>query len=226
MEQNQNKTATDNNAERYWEICNVLDVIDGELIGRVNRRPYKILYKYLYKSININCKTVPTASGSYNHRILGVGKNVKDNRRPLPAELSNLIKLLAKNKKFINTYGLDNNTWLWNIVNKNNGDIKIPLTWMVSYVHRKFITSINKFPDGWERFECSHRCAEYGLPVDDNKKWICIDPECLVWESKSVNQSRGNPICRSPCTHEGCNTGLHYCLCTGGFNKWHWPPCW
>lgn len=80
--------------------------------------------------------------------------------------------------------------------------------------------------DGWQQFECSHRCIQYGLnsPVNgqrdrDQVGYHCIDPLCLLWESRSVNQSRGNDYCCRPCKHEDCN--LTICQCQGIHNQ----PC-
>jgi len=219
---NENVT-TVRNAGRYWDMCNILDQIDGDIIGRENRKPYRILYNYLYNNDKLNTKVVPTITGAYQHRICAFGKGTKDNRRDIPAELINVIVQLSKSKDF----DIDDYPWVQDVLGKKKNAKKIPITWMVCYVHKIPIKAkVNKFPEGWENWECSHRCAEYGIPEDTQFKWHCIDPLCMLWESKSKNQSRGNPMCRSICSHPGCESGLCNCMCTNGFNKWHDPPCW
>ena len=70
--------------------------------------------------------------------------------------------------------------------------------------------------EGWEYFECSHRCIEYDLR---GQGLTCITAECLVWESKSVNQSRGQDFCMRVCKHAEC--GKRVCECQAV----HVPAC-
>jgi hypothetical protein len=88
---------------------------------------------------------------------------------------------------------------------------KVCVTWIVCYIH-------NILPDttkvGWETFDCSHLCINQPMAQYD---LFCISAECLYWESKAVNQSRGNPYCCRQCTH--CNERV--CVC----QKFHNPPC-
>jgi len=90
---------------------------------------------------------------------------------------------------------------------------KVEAKWIVCYLH-------NVRPDqtkaDWEHFECSHRCIENGLR---SAGVTCISHECLCWESKSCNQSRGNSFCTQLCCHEGCNLSL--CAC----QRIHIPAC-
>jgi hypothetical protein len=89
------------------------------------------------------------------------------------------------------------------------------LSWVVCYLEG---IRPNKQLPNWEQFECSHKCIEWGLDMPGRvTNYCCIDPDCLVWESKSVNQSRGNDFCMRTCTH--CNKFV--CHCQG----FHNPPC-
>jgi len=65
--------------------------------------------------------------------------------------------------------------------------------------------------DGWQKFQCSHLCGQGN----------CLNPDHLVWESASINQSRGNSTCRMLCRHSNCTTGHNICRCNGI----HQPPC-
>lgn len=93
-------------------------------------------------------------------------------------------------------------------IRENGGEIvdraKKPMTWISCYVY-------NVRPDirkeGWENFNCSHRCLAGN----------CCNPDHLVWESVSTNISRGYRICQRECTHCG---GI-LCVCQGI----HDPPC-
>lgn len=69
---------------------------------------------------------------------------------------------------------------------------------------------------GWEYFQCSHRCVEFGLDGS-----VCVDPKCLVWEPASANYSRGYTagICCLPCQHDVCRATR--CQCA----EIHHPPC-
>jgi len=88
-------------------------------------------------------------------------------------------------------------------------------TWLACYLNGIYP---DKAQEGWEAFECSHRCCfnRQGAAADGR---MCIDKECLVWESKSSNQSRGNDFCTQKCKHEAC--GRTVCECQG----LHSPPC-
>jgi hypothetical protein len=89
-------------------------------------------------------------------------------------------------------------------------DMRVEGHWLTCYIE-------NILPDqtlqDWEYFECSHRCISYNLGDDD----FCVDKDCIVWESKSVNQSRGYGLCWRDCGH--CNNILCYC------QELHDPPC-
>lgn len=93
---------------------------------------------------------------------------------------------------------------------------KVTATWIVCWIHniRPSVTI-----KGWETLECSHRC----LCIGDNQmdpRIFCISPACLIWESKSLNQSRGNQFCLWTCTHNECPKSL--CEC----QRLHTPHCW
>lgn len=105
---------------------------------------------------------------------------------------------------------------------------KIMLTWLVAYIHG--IRPNRQLP-GWQTFELSHRCINKSLNegslvafLDGGKlqansdQYLCISPTCLVWESKSVNQSRGYGICFKMCGHK---CGKYACACS----QLHMPPC-
>jgi hypothetical protein len=135
-------------------------------------------------------------------------------------------------------------------------EIKVPITWMVCYVNNIYpeYRYLDLFPDPHPTlfpikpneddyydyqfalecikecidYECSHICAEHGIPEDDEYEWHCMDVKCLTWESKSTNQSRGNQVCRKQCTHPYCKKKKRswVCKCNNGYNGYHNPPCW
>jgi len=135
--------------------------------------------------------------------------NKDDNRLDLPRPIKNALLHLQT---------LEPNSWY---------NPKPEMTWLVCWLN-------NIYPDmsqpGWEAFECSHRCVERDQTGMKLKRiasstkygWACIDPDCLCWESRSDNQSRGNTFCYKPCTHEGCTKPNGYvCSCS----SLHDPPC-
>lgn len=83
---------------------------------------------------------------------------------------------------------------------------KFEVKWIVCYIN-------NILPDqtkqNWQLFECSHTCIED----------FCVSPSCLCWESKSVNQSRGQSFCTKVCAHIGCDQIV--CVC----QSIHEPNC-
>lgn len=89
---------------------------------------------------------------------------------------------------------------------------KMEITWVASYVAQVFP---DKARVGWESFDCSHRCIQEGL----GKYQTCVDPVCMVWESKRVNQWRGfsRVSCMSLCRH--CSLTLCECASV------HVPKC-
>lgn len=97
---------------------------------------------------------------------------------------------------------------------------KINPCWITCYVH-------DVLPDqtlgGWQNFECSHRCIQYGVNLFNKKSnrggdEACNDHLCLTWESKSINQSRGNPFCVRACH---CPCDMTVCQA----NNLHIPCC-
>lgn len=96
----------------------------------------------------------------------------------------------------------------------------VTATWIACYLN-------GIFPDEsqpeWGAFECSHRCAfnrqEVVVAAPSPKGWMCVEPTCLVWESKAMNQSRGNDFCVRECKHADC--ALSVCACQGI----HLVPC-
>jgi hypothetical protein len=91
---------------------------------------------------------------------------------------------------------------------------KVTLTWAVCYANN---IKVDETKTGWERFECSHICCEIeqgGTRMTDAR---CIDPNCLVWESKSANQSRAT------CPRKKCHCGCEMTICAT--NDLHKPPC-
>jgi len=131
---------------------------------------------------------MPTRSGTGHHVCTRAGS---DNRKTIPSTIRTAIT------------ALNNPSWAAE---------KAELKWVVCYLN-------NIRPDttqqGWQQFECSHKCIEHGL----GQAYCCIDARCLCWESKSVNQSRGNKFCMRNCGHNNCN--LFVCHCQG----FHNPPC-
>ncbi len=89
---------------------------------------------------------------------------------------------------------------------------KCQLTWIVCYLHK---IAPDQSKDGWKYFECSHRCISNDIPGTRE----CVDPKCLVWESKAINQSRGHMagVCCRQCVH--CDRFL--CGC----QSLHYPNC-
>lgn len=90
---------------------------------------------------------------------------------------------------------------------KNTSD-KVTASWIACWLAnvRPLQTDQN-----WEFYECSHRCTE--------TTHFCVEADCLCWESKADNQSRGNGICNRACRHEDCKKTV--CVC----QKWHSPSC-
>lgn len=122
------------------------------------------------------------------HRVMNfVGK---DGRRPLPSTIRSAIDNLPSNQI------------LWS-------QEKVEVKWVSCYLARVLV---NNQIDGWQQFECSHRCIEFGLDGE-----LCIDSGCMIWESKSVNQSRGYGVCMRKCNH----CPMFLCSCQGIHN----PHC-
>lgn len=102
------------------------------------------------------------------------------------------------------------NNLYWNITydtrNRPSRGAKVTLTWLICYVW-------DIYPDisieGWENFECSHRCLCAGRGKDGSGL-VCTLADHLVWESPSTNQSRGYPGCLNIC-HCGCGFTLYVC---------------
>jgi hypothetical protein len=112
----------------------------------------------------------------------------KDGRRSLPAYLKNFLGITKKDWKF---------------------EVK----WIVCYLY-DIRPDPTKFPPS-SNVECSHLCIDQcpeGM-MKDLYGLECIDPGCLVWETKSLNQSRGNIYCTNLCRHFECRQ--HVCLCQG-----------
>ena len=97
---------------------------------------------------------------------------------------------------------------------------KVNPCWITCYVHGVLP---NQSAPGWQNFECSHRCIQHDVNLYNKKKnragdEACNDHQCLVWESKSVNQSRGNTFCTNACH---CPCGATVCKA----NSIHVPCC-
>lgn len=125
------------------------------------------------------------------HRVNDKLSGAKDNRHQLPSTILNAIKEL-------------NNSDLWY-------QEKVELKWISCYLEG---VHPDKTQNGWEKFECSHRCIEYEM-----EKYFCVDAKCLTWESKSKNQSRGYSTCTKRCSHIDCDKIV--CVC----QNMHYPPC-
>ena len=89
-------------------------------------------------------------------------------------------------------------------LNPKKAKPKKPHSWFICWFYQiRPVTGLI----GWRRFECSHRCTTS----------MCITPECLVWESRADNLSRGYHICTQKCYH----CGDMICICT----QIHVPSC-
>lgn len=100
---------------------------------------------------------------------------------------------------------------------KNQGwpQDRVTLSWVVCYVNG---IRVDETKPDHKRFECSHICCEYDADGKRIQGARCLDAKCLVFESKSDNQSRANQACRKMC-HCGC--GKTICQANGI----HYPPC-
>ena len=146
------------------------------------------------------------------HAVMTHTPGSKDDRRTLP---SNILKCYREHVLPI----IDDSTSpFYDILLLEENLSKVEVAWVVCYLN-------NILPDqnlaGWRTFECSHRCIERNhanVPIS-SIGLACVDPQCLTWESKPENQSRGgdNPICMRICNH--CQQRL--CVCQGIHN----PPC-
>lgn len=125
-----------------------------------------------------------------------------DNRITIP---TTVIDCIITNAKEVNP------SLRWGLHTARNS-CKVPAKWIVCWLNSVYI---DQTKIGWETFECSHRCIESNLTVGQH----CIDANCLVWESKASNQSRGHManICFKACSH----CGIRLCLC----QSLHDPSC-
>ena len=85
----------------------------------------------------------------------------------------------------------------------NDSLIKVEVKWIACYldgIHPPSATDAAGRP-----LECSHRCIDQDATgrLDLQYGEECIDSDCMWWESKSVNQSRGNSFCCRDCVHCG-----------------------
>lgn len=102
------------------------------------------------------------------------------------------------------------------VIGADKSEFKITYSWVVCYIMG---IRVDKTKAGWKNFECSHICIEDGVKEQAGAaEFRCVDDKCLVWESKSENQSRADKSCRKEC-HCGCGTNI----CAA--NKTHNPPC-
>lgn len=187
-------------AERFVKMCASLDSIKDSYTRTVPRNqsekkypPIKEGEPYLVTQLRfwVKCfKLSRVPTRTGKKHSIMVKAGRRDNRKTLP---STIVSFLAE----------ANTDWK---------PEKVEVKWIVCYLS-------NIKPDNrisrWEYFECSHRCIEYGL----SNEHTCISSRCFVWESKSINQSRGNAWCCSLCKHEECQ--LCVCVC----QKFHNPPC-
>lgn len=189
-------------ALRFTQWCEALDSISSTFVRTVSKRQRvdslpsivdgELYVRTLLKATVLSqvCGERPTRSGGV-HAVTSLVSADKGGspRRNIPVSLIRAVS----------------DTW--------GTQVKVPVTWMACYL-------ANVMPDrskeGWEYFECSHRCIAHGLK---DEGLFCIDANCLVWESKSDNQSRGNSFCMRQCRHSDCST--YVCMCQG----LHDPPC-
>lgn len=158
------------------------------------------LKHFLHQYVSDSAEKYTTRTGIV-HQVADYGGLNGDGRRTIPSTIRCALVNLADPKA----------TW------GTSEDQKAPLTWIVCYIH-------NILPDttreDWQSYDCSHRCICHNLiRKDENKRYVCVEPGCLVWESKSYNQSRGNWYCCKKCAHNDCQKSV--CEC----NKIHEPAC-
>lgn len=200
-----------NHAERYVEICRALKAAEGRLVDEFLQArnphskekyppvqqgmPYTKVYMWNLL-VDRQLQRLGRPSGKGEHFVV---------KHVLPPSKDNSIHnghRIALNSSFIRTVGLETQ-----LTSK-----KMEITWVAAYV-------ADIFPDetvpGWENFELSHRCVQEDLA----RSWTCVDPDCLVWESKRQNQSRGHSrvACMKICRH--CPKTI--CRC----NSIHDPCC-
>lgn len=98
----------------------------------------------------------------------------------------------------------------WRMVEggRDGSGTKVTASWIVCWLNGVLPDTA---AEGWELFECSHRCGR--------TNHFCLEDECPVWESKSENQSRAGTAsgCRRMCLH----CGVMLCVC----QKMHVPSC-
>ena len=138
---------------------------------------------------------IGTTRSGLDHKLMVHTQAKEDGRRSLPRSIRGC---LHRN--------LTKGQWGYRTTKDPCPDIKVTLTWVVCYI-QGIVPDASL--DGWQTFECSHRCAEV--------EHLCLDPDCLFWESRSANQSRGYGLCWRVCTH----CGRHLCEC----QQIHVPPC-
>jgi len=176
------------------------------------------VYDKIIKDINDgDVVSYLTRTKSHPHYGISYDPDKKDINKTLPTTIQNAIEAL-----------LPAPTWTGKAPTSINNDRggKVAVTWVVCYIN-------NILPDQqrprWQFFECSHRCINrYYLSANGwdggdfgrlPNPMCCVTAECLCWESKSYNQSRGNDFCCRPCSHPECD--LTICDC----QTIHYPPC-
>lgn len=199
------KKATDHAeiAKRFMDFVSTMDLIIGS-----------------YK------RTVPLKTSSSNYPLVKKGeaylvthlKHVLESRSPKKLNT----RLKGGTHKCIKKLGLSTRVTVPSTIRSAINSLtnppwsseKIEATWISCYINK---IHPDQKEDGWREYECSHRCISHNRdgPLDPDVQ--CISKKCLVWESKSANQSRGYQICWRECSH--CNGVL--CRCQNIHN----PPC-
>lgn len=225
---------TAKNAGRFMDMAEGLDWLNDIHTGLIKSK----LSDYLYRQQGI---TTFTRSG-VEHKLIKFGIKSKDNRRGLPVDILKILYQTCNSNDIITLSNIPDwiiSTYLQyeavKVFNKleckeaivanrkpkkKRLELRVPITWLTLYVN-------NKYPDttieGWVDQECSHRCTNKGyLDLPQDGKYLCAELDCLCWETKSYNQSRGNEYCLKPCRHENCSEPFGYiCKCS----KLHEPPC-
>lgn len=202
------------NAQRYFQLCKDLDAIKNTYKREVPKNQSQNKYpksvqgeSYLVTHLKYWIQTYVDTSKEYKTRTNvphQVMSNTQDGRRPLP---STIVKACHE--------ALPNSVE-WKPTSGNKLERKVTVTWIVCYLN-------NIHPDttkqNWEAFDCSHCCICWGLKEFN---LVCIDFKCLCWESKAINQERGNSYCCKKCQHTGCtDQNGTICKC----NSLHDPPC-
>jgi hypothetical protein len=191
---------TDNKGERFMKMVASLDEIKITYARTVPLRAREVDYPpekegefylitHLKHWIDVKIEKDQNFLTRNGKQHAVMKSNGKDLRRSLPTTINSAMSVVDSG---------------WDLKKR------VTVTWIVCYLNKIHPDQEKK---NWEYFECSHTCIEFGL---DNK-FNCISSGCLIWESQSVNQSRGNEYCMRKCSH--CQNWCCHC------QMFHDPKC-